>query len=62
MMLPLETANAFNEWMRRYLEDPARFLREWEEIEHFKLEEKIGQEPSYGEVCAKYLEDLLNGR
>lgn len=51
-------AQAFNEWMRRYIEEPERFRREWESIEQFKAE---GANPTYGDRCAAYLAELMAG-
>lgn len=51
-------AKAFNEWMRRYIEEPERFEREFRAVENFKREESEGAEPSYGEACAAYMAQL----
>jgi hypothetical protein len=53
-------AEAFNEWMRRYIDEPARYLREWETVEEFKREDAAGETPTYGEVCAAYLQALMD--
>lgn len=50
-------AQAFNEWMRRYIEDPERYNREFQSVEKFRAE---GDSPSYGYDCAAYLEKLRN--
>jgi hypothetical protein len=55
----LKVAAAFNEWMRRYIEEPERFLREWQTVERFQAEANGGREPTYGERCAAYLEELM---
>lgn len=47
-----------NEWMRRYIEEPERYEREWETVTRFLKEEKKGKEPSYGENCNAYLKEL----
>ncbi len=52
-------AHAFNEWMRRYTEEPERFEREFRSVEQFKHEESEGKEPTYGETCAAYLQELM---
>lgn len=50
---------ATNEWMRRYIEEPERFNREWDTVALFRAEENAGTEPSYGERCESYLEQLM---
>jgi hypothetical protein len=56
-----EMAWAFNEWMRRYTEEPERFAREWETVMAF-LEEDTGDNNTaqYGHDQAKYFVSLLN--
>jgi len=56
---PLTMPQAFNEWMKRYTKNPEMFNREFEEIGKFLKESKLGKEPSYGDVCAKYLINLV---
>ena len=51
---------AFNEWMRRYTEDPERFLREFQVVAQFQADQQNGGEPSYGRECAAYFTSLLN--
>jgi len=51
-----QIAAALNEWMRRFVEEPARFEREFETVDKFKIEGgMLGGEASYGVVCAAYL-------
>ena len=50
-----QLAQAFNEWMRRYTEEPERFKCEWETIVQFLEETKSGAPTLYGECCADYL-------
>ena len=50
---------AFNEWMRRYIEEPARFRHEIETVREFLAEEQGGKEPSYGQRSAAYLLKLM---
>jgi hypothetical protein len=45
----------FNEWMRRFIEEPARFTQEFEAVLAFLQEEQAGQVPSYGDECVAYL-------
>lgn len=57
---------AFNEWMRRYIEEPEQYSREFEIVREFEKEENAGQEPSYGQSCGAYLrkvmQELENGK
>lgn len=43
---------AFNEWMRRYIADPAGFDAEFQTLAQFVAEQSDGRTPSYGETCA----------
>jgi hypothetical protein len=52
-------AAAFNEWMRRYTENPEQFEREFVIVTRFMNEKNSGVEPSYGEICAAYLTVLV---
>jgi hypothetical protein len=52
-------AKAFNLWMRRFIEHPEQFGREWQEVSKYLREEREGREPSYGEVCVEYLRKLV---
>jgi hypothetical protein len=54
-------AKAFNEWMRRYIEEPSRFMREFESVSKFEKEEAEGKEPTYGDSCASYLTKIAEG-
>jgi hypothetical protein len=51
-------ADAFNEWMRRYIEEPERFEREIQTVRQFMSAMADGKEPSYGDECAAYLIEL----
>ena len=51
-------AEAFNEWMRLYTENPEKFQRDWQSVHMFLEEKQAGKEPSYGEACAAYLQQL----
>jgi hypothetical protein len=55
----MNMAQAFNEWMRRYIEEPERFAREWQTVEEFKADESAGIEPDYGATCEAYLRGLM---
>ncbi|KTQ96801.1 hypothetical protein NS226_06705 [Aureimonas ureilytica] len=48
----------FNEWMRRYIEEPERFEREFETVGAFMRDEQSGVEPSYGEASAAYMSQI----
>ena len=49
-----------NEWMRRYIETPEEFAREFESVTSFLTDTAEGREPSYGERCAAYCFKLLD--
>ena len=53
-------AKAFNEWMRRYIEEPERYEREITTVLSFLQDEQSGVEPSYGARQAAYLNHLLS--
>lgn len=50
----------FNEWMRRYTDEPEQFEREWQSVQQFLEEEKNGVQPSYGESCTRYFETIAD--
>lgn len=52
-------AKAFNEWMRRYTEEPGKFQQEFESVGAFLKEQAAGVEPSYGANCAAYIDRIL---
>lgn len=49
---------AFNEWMRRYVEDPSAFMAEFESVIQFQKDKQDGAEPSYGQISAAYMFQL----
>lgn len=49
---------AFNEWMRRFTEDPQGFEHSWQSVMAFLSEEP----PTYGSDCIVYVEQLLSER
>jgi hypothetical protein len=59
-MTPEQIAQALNEWMRRYIEDPKAFDAEFETVGQFLKEENEGEEPSYGVQGAAYMQKLLD--
>lgn len=52
-------AKAFNEWMRRFEQEPERFESEYASVKAFLQDEAAGREPNYGQSCAAYLTRLL---
>jgi hypothetical protein len=48
-------ARAFNEWMRRFVENPEQFEHQWQAVSDFLAERSGGKEPTYGERAAAYL-------
>jgi hypothetical protein len=52
-------AKAFNEWMRRYTEEPERFEREYQSVGAYLEEIARGEEPTYGDACAGYLTQIV---
>ena len=54
-------AQAFNEWMRRYIETPEQFAREFQAVIAFNAATKNGEAPKYGDDCALYLQSLIDG-
>ena len=59
--IPLVTMNnaqmvkCFNEWMRRFIEEPEAFAAEFQTVNQFMKDEANGVEPSYGETSAAYM-------
>lgn len=54
VIVEADMARAFNEWMRRYTDEPERFEREFETVGDF-LATPDGETPTYGATCAAYL-------
>jgi len=54
-----ERVAANNEWMRRFIEEPERFEREFEAVCRFKTEEAHGRVPSHGERIVAYEESIV---
>lgn len=57
-MTNAQMVKAFNEWMRRFIEEPDRFEEEFETVNSFQRDLAEGREPTYGEASAAYLEKL----
>ena len=55
-----QMARAFNEWMRRFVDDPDRFEHEFKTIGEYLKEANNGGVPSYGEQSTAYMEKLIN--
>tara|TARA_R110002020_G_scaffold467027_3_gene690171 strand:- start:1301 stop:1492 length:192 start_codon:yes stop_codon:yes gene_type:complete len=53
-----QMAKCFNEWMRRFIEEPDRFEREFKTVNEFLTDERSGRQPSYGESSAAYMHQL----
>lgn len=49
-----------NEWIRRFIEEPERFKREFRYVAEFLAAEREGREPEYGERGAAYQFQLLD--
>lgn len=57
-MTNAQMAKCFNEWMRRFINEPDAFQREFETVNDFLRDEGDGREPTYGEVSAAYMAKL----
>jgi hypothetical protein len=53
-----QLAAAFDEWMRRYIDEPEKFASDYATIKQFMDEELDGIEPTYGAMCAAYLDQI----
>jgi len=49
---------AFNEWIRRYIEEPGEFEVEFQTVIEFLRANANGEEPTYGDNCTAYLHEL----
>lgn len=58
----MKMAQAFNEWMRRFTDEPERFAREFQTCGEFLAQEANGEEPTYGAKCEAYLTELMAER
>lgn len=59
-MQAADVARALNEWMRRYIENPEAFSREFQTVADFVSDQLNGRTPSYGESGAAYMFKLLD--
>ncbi len=55
----MNLADAFNEWMRRYIEDPDGFEREWITVQRHMEETATGEDTTYGSHCVAILEEIM---
>jgi hypothetical protein len=53
-----QMAACFNEWMRRFTDDPHGFQAEFQTVNQYLTDLANGVEPSYGEVCAVFMTKL----
>ncbi|TPN04515.1 hypothetical protein [Mesorhizobium sp. B2-1-2] len=60
MLTHSQTVAAFNEWMRRFTEEPERFEGEFKSAKKFLADTAAGREPTYGETSAAYLQQLAS--
>jgi hypothetical protein len=49
-----------NEWMRRFIEEPENFEREFRTVQEFLKAAADGRDPDYGDICAAYRFQLLD--
>jgi hypothetical protein len=54
-------AEAFNEWMRLYIDNPEAFAHETASVRAFLEDKADGREPTYGEECDEILSRLERG-
>ncbi len=57
-MTKVQMVNCFNEWMRRVVEEPLRFEREFEQVGAALAAQCSGREPTYGETSTAYMMQL----
>ena len=53
------TAEHFNKWMDDYIENPEKFARDWQTVGKHVEERMEGVEPTYGDLCLAYLEQVV---
>ncbi|EJN15704.1 hypothetical protein PMI42_00721 [Bradyrhizobium sp. YR681] len=53
-----QMVKCFNEWMRRFIQEPERFEAEFRTVNGFLKDEAEGREPTYGETSAAYMQQL----
>lgn len=55
----MNLADAFNEWMRQYIEDPDGFEREWITVQRYMEENATGEDVTYGDQCVALLQKIM---
>lgn len=53
---------AFNEWWRRYRDEPEKFAREFQAIAELNAAAAEGREPTLGDEGWAYIRELLKER
>lgn len=56
---PMTMAEAFDEWMRRYKENPEQFGNEMQGIIAHSRKKRSAEASEYGNDCAAYLSALM---
>ena len=57
-MTNAQMVKCFNEWMRRFIEDPDKFSAEFQTVNQFLADQADGRELTYGETCAALMTKL----
>ena len=57
--LPEGTADAFNRWMRDYIDNPDKYRQIWQDVVEF-IGTPPGAKPDYGRACVVVLERYLS--
>lgn len=57
-MTNAQMVKCFNEWMRRFIDEPDRFEREFNTVNAFLKDYADGREPTYGETSASYMSQI----
>lgn len=51
-------ARLFNEWMRRFIDEPEKFARDFETVQLYLAQASKGEPTTYGDACTAYLNVL----
>lgn len=51
-------AKCFDEWMRRFIEEPNQFEHEFQSVQKFLSEASDGKDHTYGEMCSAYMKKI----
>lgn len=57
-MNAIDDVAVFNEWMRRFVEDPNAYEHEFQVVSQFVADNLAGRTPTYGEKCVAYMDKL----